>query len=105
METWLGSGPDLPVIRGVTDEEALLRLQQLETDFEYGVSLGFSFQFGSIFNNVVNNRFRNAQGFGGGSARLDRSGEVCRTLRWSIPIMTTTISCATRVRSDLLWQR
>ncbi|MDG2283364.1 MAG: hypothetical protein P8L45_09595 [Longimicrobiales bacterium] len=50
---------------GVTDEEALLRLQQLETDFEYGVSLGFSFQFGSIFNNVVNNRFRNAQGFSG----------------------------------------
>ena len=50
---------------GITDEEALLRLQQLETDFEYGVSLGFSFQFGSIFNNVVNNRFRNAQGFGG----------------------------------------
>lgn len=51
---------------GVSDEEALLRLQQLQTDFEYGVSVGFSFQFGSIFNNVVNNRFRNAQGFGGG---------------------------------------
>lgn len=51
---------------GVSDEEALLRLQQLQTDFEYGVSVGFSVQFGSIFNNVVNNRFRNAQGFGGG---------------------------------------
>ncbi len=51
---------------GISDEEALLRLQQLETDFEYGLSVGFNFQFGSIYNNVVNNRFRNAQGFGGG---------------------------------------
>ncbi len=50
---------------GVTDEEALLRLQQQETDFQYGVSIGLSFQFGSIFNNVVNNRFNRAQGFGG----------------------------------------
>ena len=50
---------------GASDEEALLQLQQLDTDFQYGVSVGFSFQFGSIFNNVVNNRFRNAQGFGG----------------------------------------
>lgn len=55
---------------GATDEEALLQLQQLDTDFEYGVSVGFSFQFGSIFNNVVNNRFRNAQGFGGGFGRF-----------------------------------
>ncbi len=51
--------------QGATDEEALLELQQLETDFRYGVSLGFSFQFGSIFNNVVNNRFRNVEGFSG----------------------------------------
>jgi hypothetical protein len=50
---------------GVSDEEALLRLQQRATDFQYGVSMGVSIQFGSIFNNVVNNRFRNAQGFGG----------------------------------------
>lgn len=46
----------------VTDEEALLRLRQQATDFNYGVSVGFSFQFGSIFNNVVNNRFSGAPG-------------------------------------------
>lgn len=50
---------------GVSDEEALLRLQQQQTDFQYGISVGFSVQFGSIYNNVVNNRFRSAQGFGG----------------------------------------
>jgi hypothetical protein len=50
---------------GVTDEEALLRLQQQETDFQYGAEVGLSIQFGSIFNNVVNNRFNEAQGFGG----------------------------------------
>lgn len=55
---------------GATDEEALLRLQQRGTDFNYGVSVGFSFQFGSIFNNVVNNRFNNAGGFFGGGRRF-----------------------------------
>ncbi|NNL30877.1 MAG: hypothetical protein HKO77_07630, partial [Gemmatimonadetes bacterium] len=35
---------------GATDEEALLELRQRGTDFNYGVSVGFSFQFGSIFN-------------------------------------------------------
>jgi hypothetical protein len=49
---------------GATDEEALLRLSQRATSFNYGVQIGFSIQFGSIFNNVVNNRFRRA-GFGG----------------------------------------
>ncbi len=51
--------------QGATDEEALLRLQQRATDFNYGLSIGFSVQFGSIYNNVVNNRFNNAGGFGG----------------------------------------
>ena len=41
-----------------TDEEALLELQQRATDFDYSLEVGFEFQFGSIFNNVVNNRFR-----------------------------------------------
>jgi hypothetical protein len=41
-----------------TDEEALLRLQARATEFDYGVEVGFEFRFGSIFNNVVNNRFR-----------------------------------------------
>ena len=41
-----------------TDEEALLQLQQRATDFDYRLEVGFQFRFGSIFNNVVNNRFR-----------------------------------------------
>lgn len=44
--------------RGVTDEEALLNLQQRSQDFNYGMEAGLGFQFGSIYNNVVNNRFR-----------------------------------------------
>ncbi len=48
---------------GATDAEALLNLQQRSQDFNYSLQLGFSFQFGSIYNNVVNNRFR---GGGGG---------------------------------------
>lgn len=44
--------------RGATDEEALLRLQRRPTDFDYGTEVGFSYQFGSIYNNVVNNRIR-----------------------------------------------
>ena len=45
------SGEDL------TDEERLLQLQQQQTDYTASVRFGFSYQFGSIFNNVVNNRF------------------------------------------------
>ena len=52
--------------QGETDEEILLRLRQRSTSFSYGVSVGFSYQFGSIFNNVVNNRFRRPWGGGGG---------------------------------------
>jgi len=48
---------------GATDAEALLNLQQRAQDFNYSLQLGFSFQFGSIYNNVVNNRF---SGGGGG---------------------------------------
>jgi hypothetical protein len=42
---------------GASDEEILLRLRRLETSYRYGLSMGFSYQFGSIFNNVVNPRF------------------------------------------------
>lgn len=52
---------------GESDEEILLSLRQRNTDFTIGASVGFSFQFGSIFNNVVNNRFRRPfDGRGGG---------------------------------------
>ena len=40
-----------------SDEEILLRLRRLQTSYRYGVSVGFSYQFGSIFYNVVNPRF------------------------------------------------
>lgn len=41
---------------GATPEEILLRLQQLETNYRYFGSIGFSYTFGSIYNNVVNPR-------------------------------------------------
>lgn len=38
-------------------EEVLLRRRDLETNYEAGLSFGFRYRFGSIFNNVVNPRF------------------------------------------------
>ena len=49
--------------RGDADlEEVLLRRRQLETNYQAGLSFGFRYRFGSIYNNVVNPRFG-----GGGS--------------------------------------
>lgn len=45
---------------GLTDEEILVQRRQLATGHEYEIGVGFSYQFGSIFNNVVNNRFPQA---------------------------------------------
>lgn len=42
---------------GATDQEALLNLQQRAQNFTYSLRAGVELQFGSIFNNVVNNRF------------------------------------------------
>ena len=50
--------------RGVTDEEALLRLRTRGSDFNTGLNFGFSYQFGSIYNNTVNNRFPRISGGG-----------------------------------------
>jgi len=47
---------NLPV-GDATPEEILLELRELQTGFEYDFSIGFSYRFGSIFNNVVNPRF------------------------------------------------
>lgn len=47
---------------GATDEQTLLHLRQLYTTFSYFTSFGFSYQFGSIFNNVVNPRFGESGG-------------------------------------------
>jgi hypothetical protein len=46
-----------------TLEEILVRQRELATGYEYEVGFGFSYSFGSIFNNVVNPRFRNISGF------------------------------------------
>lgn len=37
-------------------EEVLLRRRDLQTTYEYEVSVGFSYTFGSIYNNIVNTR-------------------------------------------------
>jgi hypothetical protein len=49
---------------GATTEEVLLRRKELATQFQYFTMVGFSYTFGSIYNNVVNPRFGN----GGGSS-------------------------------------
>lgn len=41
----------------VSLEELLLQQQQLQSGYNYFVSLGFSYQFGSIYNSIVNPRF------------------------------------------------
>jgi len=48
-----------------TDEEVLLRLRRLETGYRYRLMVGFSYQFGSIYNNVVNPRWSSTTGRGG----------------------------------------
>jgi hypothetical protein len=46
-----------------TTEEILVRQRELATDYSFDLAFGVSYSFGSIFNNVVNPRFRNAGGF------------------------------------------
>jgi hypothetical protein len=48
---------------GATSEEILVRQRELATGYQYEVGFGISYSFGSIYNNVVNPRFRNAGGF------------------------------------------
>ncbi|MCI0495441.1 hypothetical protein L0Z72_10585 [candidate division KSB1 bacterium] len=43
--------------RGASLEEVLLRRRQLETSYNYFTSIGLSYTFGSIYNNIVNPRF------------------------------------------------
>lgn len=42
---------------GATDEEVLRQLKGLQTSYRYRASVGLSYTFGSIFNNIVNPRF------------------------------------------------
>jgi hypothetical protein len=45
-----------------TNEEILVRQRQLATSYQYYISIGFSYSFGSIYNNVVNTRFQGSSG-------------------------------------------
>jgi hypothetical protein len=49
---------------GVTTEDILLKKKELATQFQYWGNFGFSYTFGSIYNNVVNPRFGNQFGWG-----------------------------------------
>lgn len=44
---------------GASEEEVLLRRRELGTSYDYWGSVGISYSFGSIYNNVVNPRFGN----------------------------------------------
>ena len=46
----------------IPDEDILLERRQLGTDFVYELEIGFSFTFGSVFNNVVNPRMGSNRG-------------------------------------------
>ena len=43
--------------RGATPEEILLRQRRLASSYEYELSLGMTYSFGSIFSSIVNPRF------------------------------------------------
>jgi hypothetical protein len=50
-----------------SDEEVLLRLRQLQTNYTYYTQIGLSYSFGSIFSAVVNPRLRGSDpALGGG---------------------------------------
>ncbi len=48
-----------------TLEEILLNRIELASEYEYSVSVGISYRFGSIYNNIVNPRFGSGGGQGG----------------------------------------
>jgi hypothetical protein len=52
--------------RGADPEEILLRLRELQSGYEVSLNVGFSYSFGSIFNNIVNPRFGGGGGGVGG---------------------------------------
>ena len=47
----------------LTDEERLVRQRSLATNYEYFFSAGLSYAFGSIYNTIVNPRFRGLGNF------------------------------------------
>jgi hypothetical protein len=52
----------LSLVKGEASEaEILLQLQELETSYNLNASLGITYTFGSIYNNIVNPRFGNGR--------------------------------------------
>ena len=51
---------------GQSDAEVIARLQALQTNYRFSSYVGIRYQFGSIFNSVVNPRFGTMGGGGGG---------------------------------------
>ncbi len=50
---------------GASEEEILLHRRQLATQYDYYVSVGLRYTFGSIYSNIVNPRFGRPRGRGG----------------------------------------
>jgi hypothetical protein len=44
-------------LRQATDEEVLLRIRQLQSNYQVRFNFGVTYSFGSIFNNIINPRF------------------------------------------------
>jgi hypothetical protein len=61
--SWIRDQITLPR-RGATAEEILLRQRQLATNYSYWISVGLTYTFGAIYNNVVNPRFGSSGGGG-----------------------------------------
>jgi len=43
--------------KGLTSEEIILQIKQLETSYSYWASIGLTYSFGSLYSNIVNPRF------------------------------------------------
>jgi len=54
--SWIRDQLFLPA-EDISDEEILLERRRIASNFDWNFGVGLSFQFGSIYNNVVNNRF------------------------------------------------
>lgn len=54
--SWVRDQISLPA-EDISEEDILLRSRRLATDYEYGMGVGVTYTFGSIYNNVVNPRF------------------------------------------------
>jgi hypothetical protein len=66
--SWLHDSQRSLRLRELTYEELLLRLVELPMNSNYFAAVGFQFQFGSIFTNVINPRFGST---GGGGLRIN----------------------------------